>query len=519
MDEEFVEVEYDINNLKARGWVVEYFRTVQDALNALNAGSAPFDAAVLDYDMKDEHASGITVLQAIRRRPDLDRVCVVILTKKGTMPLAVECLREGAFHCVDKYSSDAKNLERILLSGITLERAHALRRELVSQPDLASASERVRGIILDVLSNVDLFISYFGVNGAVTDGHLGDRLDQTRPFVMEVMKSNRAVLEVDTERIAALRPINKKAQEVLTAPIAGPHDAVVGVIHIEALIPSTLDPNWRRVIGYLADLLGFAHEAQAAINIERRRVEELETTASEFAHRISTPLQPITIQAQQLLDKDLPCLQSFHVPAELTEEMIERVTTVRRNALDIRDVTNHLRAITKPWNPQKLRFSAGELVRKRGGELRDELAAKFITFRAALDPPGEEPALHADEEQIGYCVQCLLRNGIEAIEERRRQISNPDYNPARDQDHIDVEAYALASGDVTISVADTGTGVADNIREHLFKPLFSTKRRIDPSGMGLFSVRRIMMLHGGTVTCESPEKGARFTLRFPALSR
>lgn len=514
MDDRRQDIAHEIGQLRKRGWAITYARTPRKALDALFDPDRSFDAAVLDWQMKDEYYSGLTVLREIRKRAELDNVCVVILTGEATMPEALQCMREGAFDCVAKTSSDARNLERILLAGITLERAHSLRRSLVSQPDLDTASESVRTIIKSALRDVEVHIEFFSGNGPRSD-----LLRRERPLVAEALRTKRAVLEVDPERVSRFQPINPAAREILSAPIGGPRKTVVGLIHIESLKYSVLDTNWKRVVDYLADLLGFAHEAQSALNVERHRVEELETTASEFAHRIATPLQPITLQVQQLMDVDLPQLRatgSIDKFAEITEERLE---IIARNARDIRDVTNHLRAITKPWHPQKRVFQLNRLLLRHAAELRDELAEKSIDLVARLDPPGGASELFGDEEQIGYCIQCLLRNAIEAIEEKRRGIADPAYDSSTNGDVIELQAAVQQSGECTVSVSDSGTGVTPTVREHLFKPLFSTKRRIDPSGMGLFSVRRIIMLHGGDLECESPTRGAKFTLRFPPLAR
>jgi two-component system sensor histidine kinase HydH len=258
-------------------------------------------------------------------------------------------------------------------------------------------------------------------------------------------------------------------------------------------------------------------EVQKAVDAERHRVEDLETTASEFAHRISTPLQPITLHIQQLLEKDVPLLRSSGCVPETVESIVKRINSIGRNTRNIRDVTSHLRAITRPWHPQKSTFAVGAVLRACTAEIADELKERFIELRIVMDPQ-EGPQLYADEEQVGYCIQCLLRNAVESIDERRRQTRDPDYDPRKSGDQVQVNASSDASGSVSLSVIDTGTGVDDSIARNLFEPLFSTKRRIDPSGMGLFGVRRIMTLHGGTVEFGNQRpRGARFTLYFPGI--
>jgi signal transduction histidine kinase len=67
---------------------------------------------------------------------------------------------------------------------------------------------------------------------------------------------------------------------------------------------------------------------------------------------------------------------------------------------------------------------------------------------------------------------------------------------------------------VEIAVADTGPGVAPQMREKIFEQFFSTKP--DGLGMGLAISRSIVRNHGGELTVESSEAGSTFRFRLPA---
>jgi signal transduction histidine kinase/ActR/RegA family two-component response regulator len=69
---------------------------------------------------------------------------------------------------------------------------------------------------------------------------------------------------------------------------------------------------------------------------------------------------------------------------------------------------------------------------------------------------------------------------------------------------------------LAIGVADTGHGVAPELRERIFEPFFSTKGPGGGTGLGLAMVYGIARAHGGAVEVESePGRGARFTLSIP----
>jgi hypothetical protein len=67
-----------------------------------------------------------------------------------------------------------------------------------------------------------------------------------------------------------------------------------------------------------------------------------------------------------------------------------------------------------------------------------------------------------------------------------------------------------------LTVADDGPGIAENARERMFEPFFSTKETRGGSGLGLAVVHGIVTDHGGFVRVDSqPGRGARFEVYLP----
>ena len=97
----------------------------------------------------------------------------------------------------------------------------------------------------------------------------------------------------------------------------------------------------------------------------------------------------------------------------------------------------------------------------------------------------------------------LTRNAIEAMRagppERRR---------------LTVATALAEAGMVSVTVADTGPGIPDDLLERLFEP-FVTGRR-DGMGLGLSISRSIAEKHGGELTAGNrPQGGAWFRLDLP----
>jgi len=120
-----------------------------------------------------------------------------------------------------------------------------------------------------------------------------------------------------------------------------------------------------------------------------------------------------------------------------------------------------------------------------------------VLFR--LDPAAD--LVLADKVQIQQVILNLIRNAIEAMEQADRR-------------ELVLSIVPAASGMIDVSVADTGSGIAEDIMPHLFQPFITSKRQ--GMGVGLSISRTIIEGHGGRIWAESNPGGGtvfHFTLR------
>ena len=130
---------------------------------------------------------------------------------------------------------------------------------------------------------------------------------------------------------------------------------------------------------------------------------------------------------------------------------------------------------------------------------RSELAQAGIDL--VLEIAADLPEIAADENQLRQALLNLLRNAKEAM-------------PAGGKLRVALDAGE--PGRVSLSVTDTGAGIAPENVGRVFEPFFSTKAK--GTGLGLALVQQIVHEHGGRIEVKSDAtSGTTFLLSFPSL--
>jgi signal transduction histidine kinase len=118
-----------------------------------------------------------------------------------------------------------------------------------------------------------------------------------------------------------------------------------------------------------------------------------------------------------------------------------------------------------------------------------------------------ERGLHvdADPDQLFRVILNLTRNALQALESRAPN------EPGRDQLRITGRREGAVA---VIEVSDTGPGVTDQARAHLFEAFQGSTRR-GGSGLGLAIAAELVRAHGGEIRLVDGTIGATFRLIIP----
>jgi signal transduction histidine kinase/ActR/RegA family two-component response regulator len=186
----------------------------------------------------------------------------------------------------------------------------------------------------------------------------------------------------------------------------------------------------------------------------------------------------------------------------------EKVEAVLHASLRGRELVQQMLAFARrqPLQPKPLDVNC--VVRKTAQLLKCSLGER-VSLR--VDLSGVALTACVDEAQLQAALVNIAINARDAMPEggvlliRTRYVNEDGHTPA------------VAAGDyAVIDVADTGSGIGEDVLGHIFEPFFTTKENGKGTGLGLSMVYGFIQQSGGTVTVTSTqEDGTLFTLYLP----
>jgi len=261
--------------------------------------------------------------------------------------------------------------------------------------------------------------------------------------------------------------------------------------------------------GEISELMGVAIDvtAQVKADLELRlqrvemarmsRVSSMGELTASLAHELNQPLTAIAANAaagSRLLAHGPPDVEMF-------KELLADVSADARRAGDIIHGIHHF--VRKSEGARGL-VNLNEIVREVLRLLNSDLLGRATRVETELEP--SLPAVLADPLHLQQVLLNLLMNSLEAM-----QATPPE------QRRIIICTKREGDGFVMVSVRDYGSGLPKDNLDKVFAHFYSTKP--NGMGMGLTIVRSIVEAHGGKLSAENTEDGARFCFRLPAAPR
>ncbi|HYE29537.1 MAG TPA: ATP-binding protein [Allosphingosinicella sp.] len=303
-------------------------------------------------------------------------------------------------------------------------------------------------------------------------------LDQARN-VRLINSSAEALLKVDKDRA-----VGRKLAEL--APELDAHldsDAREDIIQFASGgEPRTLAVKRVRVEG--GHVLTFDDITEQLLDQRRAAWSDV---ARRIAHEIRNPLTPIQLAAERLQRR---------YGGEIVSDAgtFERLTgTIVRQVGDLRRMVDEFSSFARMPKPVFREEKVVDIVRE--SLFLHQVAHPDIGF--ALDAPEPSPRLVCDRRQLGQALTNLIKNSVEAIQQKRE-------DGRKEGDDKVAVTVRRAENRVTIEVADTGIGLPGD-RGRLTEPYMTTRAK--GTGLGLAIVKKIVEEHFGSLEFDDKAGG------------
>ena len=225
-------------------------------------------------------------------------------------------------------------------------------------------------------------------------------------------------------------------------------------------------------------------ELHFAERLQTEKMAAMQQLAYGASHEINNPLANIATRAQTLM----------HDEPDATRR--QKLMAINQQAYRAYEMIADLMLFAKPPELQRDSVDLSQLLLR----IRTELEATWKQASVEVVSPSVSPFIEADEAQLGVAIQAICLNGIEAM---------------AGEGTLRVELVATDSL-IQIIIQDSGSGLNEQARRHLFDPFFSGREAGRGLGFGLSKAWRIIQQHHGRITVDSsPTRGSCFVVTLP----
>jgi PAS domain S-box-containing protein len=264
-------------------------------------------------------------------------------------------------------------------------------------------------------------------------------------------------------------------------------------LYLKAVCEEVRDGKCAKVSGSVQDITSIKEIQQKNTVLQEQlyqsqKLEAMGQLAGGVAHDFNNMLAGIIGNAE--------ILQMRLMDETENSKIVKKIITASEHAANL---TKQLLSFSRKGKYQSIPVEVNKIVADVISMLEKTIDKK-INIEQALDE--NNPVILGDPIQIENAVLNLAINARDAM-------SNGGA----------LAFQTLSGGDngsVQIIVKDTGSGMSDEVKKHLYEPFFTTKERGKGTGLGLAGVYGIVKNHKGVIKIESEVgKGTTVFLKFP----
>ena len=231
------------------------------------------------------------------------------------------------------------------------------------------------------------------------------------------------------------------------------------------------------------------------------KMASLGNLASSVAHELNNPLEGILTFARLLMKR----VQRFALPPGDERAMMEDLKLMADETLRCGNIVKNLLVFARQRGVSFQQVHMGPLLERCALLMNHHAQMHNVELHTTV---AEDDLMECDPDQLQQVLIALMVNAIEAM------------GPALGRDEggkLSLELRpAPAEGRMRIVVSDTGIGMSEETKAHMFEPFYTTKSDSKGVGLGLSVAYGILERHHAVIDVASaPGRGTVFTLSFP----
>ena len=212
---------------------------------------------------------------------------------------------------------------------------------------------------------------------------------------------------------------------------------------------------------------------------------------SQLGHDLKTPLTPLTALLP-IIQKNEENLESKNL-LQVCIQNVDYIKNLVTNTLQLAKINSKITV----FNLKEIRLS--EIAESVLNDYQTEIEDKYIRVENKIN---SDAIVKADAIQLKEVFNNLVTNAVKFME---------------DGGALTIEAKQNGDGFTTISVKDTGIGITEEQKLHLFEEFYKadqSRHDLNSTGLGLSICKRIVENHGGKIWVESLGEGRGTTFYF-----
>jgi PAS domain S-box-containing protein len=228
----------------------------------------------------------------------------------------------------------------------------------------------------------------------------------------------------------------------------------------------------------------------ARLAIDKQRLALLGELSASVAHEFRNPLMGVQ-----------HCVEDLHQRCGADSPLLSTVSLLKDGLQRMDHISERLLRLARTDSGEKMPSDVQQCIEATCAFVRSRAQRQGVALHMQIQPGLPLVNMHA--ERISEALLNLIHNAIDAC---------------KPGESITVSARLApeAPNMLELAVADTGSGIAPEVRSHIFEAFYTTKEAGKGTGLGMTIVKRNIEAHGGIVeVLDTPVRGTTFRLRIP----